>query len=138
MDVLPLAEPIIISDGTECSQVPIAKGQVIFASLYIYKSVRVLYFYSIKSNILTGNIVFRLSGVTMPESGILVDSLKIAEKSRISWRLCESVRSCFCCYTTLLILSIDRMTFSENGRSLLESIVVTSPLQVAGIRGCIG
>lgn len=35
-DVLPLAEPIIISDGTECSQVPIAKGQVIFASLYIY------------------------------------------------------------------------------------------------------
>ncbi|KAK0432506.1 cytochrome P450 [Armillaria borealis] len=35
-DVLPLAEPIIILDGTECSQVPIAKGQVIFASLYTY------------------------------------------------------------------------------------------------------
>ncbi|PBK59314.1 cytochrome P450 [Armillaria solidipes] len=35
-DVLPLAEPIIISDGTECSRVPITKGQVIFASLYTY------------------------------------------------------------------------------------------------------
>ncbi|KAK0479647.1 cytochrome P450 [Armillaria novae-zelandiae] len=35
-DVLPLAEPIITSDGTACSQVPIAKGQVIFASFYTY------------------------------------------------------------------------------------------------------
>ncbi|KAK0478581.1 cytochrome P450 [Armillaria luteobubalina] len=35
-DVLPLAEPIINSDGTACSQVPITKGQVVFASLYTY------------------------------------------------------------------------------------------------------
>ncbi|KAK0479644.1 cytochrome P450 [Armillaria novae-zelandiae] len=35
-DVLPLAEPIITSDGTACSQVHIAKGQVIFASFYTY------------------------------------------------------------------------------------------------------
>ncbi|KAK0478584.1 cytochrome P450 [Armillaria luteobubalina] len=35
-DVLPLAEPIINSDGTACSQVPIVKGQTIFASLYTY------------------------------------------------------------------------------------------------------
>ncbi|KAK0493395.1 cytochrome P450 [Armillaria luteobubalina] len=35
-DVLPLAEPIITSDGKSCSQVPIAKGQVVMASIYTY------------------------------------------------------------------------------------------------------
>ncbi|PBK71908.1 cytochrome P450 [Armillaria solidipes] len=35
-DVLPLAEPIITSDGQLCSEIPISKGQVIFASVYTY------------------------------------------------------------------------------------------------------
>ncbi|PBK86217.1 cytochrome P450 [Armillaria gallica] len=35
-DVLPLAEPIITSDGQSCSEIPISKGQVIFASVYTY------------------------------------------------------------------------------------------------------
>ncbi|PBK83833.1 cytochrome P450 [Armillaria gallica] len=35
-DVLPLAEPIITSDGQSCSEIPISKGQVISASLYTY------------------------------------------------------------------------------------------------------
>ncbi|KAK0214207.1 cytochrome P450 [Armillaria fumosa] len=34
--VLPLAEPIITSDGQSCSEIPISKGQVIFASVYTY------------------------------------------------------------------------------------------------------
>ncbi|SJL05095.1 uncharacterized protein ARMOST_08467 [Armillaria ostoyae] len=32
-DVLPLAEPIITSDGQSCSEIPISKGQIIFASV---------------------------------------------------------------------------------------------------------
>ncbi|KAK0222986.1 cytochrome P450 [Armillaria nabsnona] len=35
-DVLPLAEPIITSDGQSCSEIPISKGQVICASVYTY------------------------------------------------------------------------------------------------------
>ena len=35
-DVLPLAEPIITSDGQLCSEIPISKGQTIFASVYTY------------------------------------------------------------------------------------------------------
>jgi len=35
-DVLPLAEPIITSDGQSCSEIPISKGQVIYASVYTY------------------------------------------------------------------------------------------------------
>ncbi|KAK0186090.1 cytochrome P450 [Armillaria mellea] len=35
-DVLPLAEPIITSDGQSCSKIPISKGQIIFASVYTY------------------------------------------------------------------------------------------------------
>ncbi|KAK0193232.1 cytochrome P450 [Armillaria mellea] len=35
-DVLPLAEPIITSDGQSCSEIYISKGQVIFASVYTY------------------------------------------------------------------------------------------------------
>ncbi|KAK0227670.1 cytochrome P450 [Armillaria fumosa] len=35
-DVLPLAEPIITSDGQPCSEIPISKGQIIFASVYTY------------------------------------------------------------------------------------------------------
>ncbi|KAK0493332.1 cytochrome P450 [Armillaria luteobubalina] len=35
-DVLPLAEPIITSDGQSCSEIPISKGQIIFASVYTY------------------------------------------------------------------------------------------------------
>jgi len=35
-DVLPLAVPIITSDGQSCSEIPISKGQVISASLYTY------------------------------------------------------------------------------------------------------
>ncbi|KAK0207524.1 cytochrome P450 [Armillaria fumosa] len=35
-DVLPLAEPIITSDGQSCSEIPISKGQIIFASIYTY------------------------------------------------------------------------------------------------------
>ncbi|KAK0218550.1 cytochrome P450 [Armillaria nabsnona] len=35
-DVLPLAEPIITSDGQSCSEIPISKGQVISASVYTY------------------------------------------------------------------------------------------------------
>ncbi|PBK62778.1 cytochrome P450 [Armillaria solidipes] len=35
-DVLPLAEPIITSDGQSCSEIPISKGQVIFGSVYTY------------------------------------------------------------------------------------------------------
>ncbi|PBK83843.1 cytochrome P450 [Armillaria gallica] len=35
-DVLPLAVPIITSDGQSCSEIPISKGQVICASLYTY------------------------------------------------------------------------------------------------------
>ncbi|PBL04552.1 PAH-inducible cytochrome P450 monooxygenase PC-PAH 1 [Armillaria gallica] len=35
-DVLPLAEPIITSDGQLCSAIPISKGQVIGASVYTY------------------------------------------------------------------------------------------------------
>ncbi|KAK0493384.1 cytochrome P450 [Armillaria luteobubalina] len=35
-DVLPLAEPIITSDGKSCSQIPIVKGQVVMASIYTY------------------------------------------------------------------------------------------------------
>ncbi|PBK83807.1 cytochrome P450 [Armillaria gallica] len=35
-DVLPLAEPIITSDGESCSEIPISKGQVILASVYTY------------------------------------------------------------------------------------------------------
>ncbi|KAK0455285.1 cytochrome P450 [Desarmillaria tabescens] len=35
-DHLPLAEPIITSDGKAFAQVPISKGQIIFASMYIY------------------------------------------------------------------------------------------------------
>ncbi|KAK0472202.1 cytochrome P450 [Armillaria novae-zelandiae] len=35
-EVLPLAERIITSDGEPCSEIPISKGQVIFASVYTY------------------------------------------------------------------------------------------------------
>ncbi|KAK0493367.1 cytochrome P450 [Armillaria luteobubalina] len=35
-DVLPLAEPIITSDGKLCSQIPIRKGQVVMTSIYSY------------------------------------------------------------------------------------------------------
>ncbi|KAK0455291.1 cytochrome P450 [Desarmillaria tabescens] len=35
-DVLPLAQPIVTSDGQSSSEVPISKGQVIFASVYTY------------------------------------------------------------------------------------------------------
>ncbi|KAK0210062.1 cytochrome P450 [Desarmillaria ectypa] len=39
-DVLPLAEPIILkihdTEGQSCSEIPISKGQVIFASVYTY------------------------------------------------------------------------------------------------------
>ncbi|KAK0218532.1 cytochrome P450 [Armillaria nabsnona] len=35
-DVLPLAEPIITSDGQSCSEIPISKGQVICVSVYTY------------------------------------------------------------------------------------------------------
>ncbi|KAK0229198.1 cytochrome P450 [Armillaria nabsnona] len=35
-DVLPLVEPIITSDGQSCSEIPISKGQIIFASVYTY------------------------------------------------------------------------------------------------------
>ncbi|KAK0207526.1 cytochrome P450 [Armillaria fumosa] len=35
-DVLPLAEPIITSDGQSCSEIPISKGQIIFVSVYTY------------------------------------------------------------------------------------------------------
>ncbi|PBK86323.1 PAH-inducible cytochrome P450 monooxygenase PC-PAH 4 [Armillaria gallica] len=35
-DVLPLAVPIITSDGQSCSEIPISKGQVICASVYTY------------------------------------------------------------------------------------------------------
>ncbi|KAK0186093.1 cytochrome P450 [Armillaria mellea] len=35
-DVLPLAEPIATSDGQLCSEIPISKGQTIFASVYTY------------------------------------------------------------------------------------------------------
>ncbi|KAK0470689.1 cytochrome P450 [Armillaria novae-zelandiae] len=35
-DVLPLAEPIITSDGEQCSEISISKGQVIFAAVYAY------------------------------------------------------------------------------------------------------
>ncbi|KAK0473874.1 cytochrome P450 [Armillaria novae-zelandiae] len=35
-DILPLAEPIITSDGKLCSQIPIRKGQIITTSIYSY------------------------------------------------------------------------------------------------------
>ncbi|KAK0486627.1 cytochrome P450 [Armillaria luteobubalina] len=35
-DVLPLAEPIITSDGQSLSEISISKGQIIFASMYTY------------------------------------------------------------------------------------------------------
>ncbi|KAK0193230.1 cytochrome P450 [Armillaria mellea] len=35
-EVIPLAEPIITSDGQSCSEIPISKGQIIFASIYTY------------------------------------------------------------------------------------------------------
>ncbi|KAK0229262.1 cytochrome P450 [Armillaria nabsnona] len=35
-DILPLAEPIITSDGKSCSQIPIPKGQIVLASIYTY------------------------------------------------------------------------------------------------------
>ncbi|KAK0227612.1 cytochrome P450 [Armillaria fumosa] len=35
-DILPLAEPIITSDGKSCSQIPIRKGQIITTSIYSY------------------------------------------------------------------------------------------------------
>ncbi|KAG7453207.1 cytochrome P450 [Guyanagaster necrorhizus] len=35
-DILPLAEPIITSNGDACSEIPTSKGQVIFASVYTY------------------------------------------------------------------------------------------------------
>ncbi|KAK0493368.1 cytochrome P450 [Armillaria luteobubalina] len=35
-DILPLAEPIITSDGKSCSQIPIRKGQIIMTSIYSY------------------------------------------------------------------------------------------------------
>ncbi|KAK0470685.1 cytochrome P450 [Armillaria novae-zelandiae] len=34
--ILPLAEPIITSDGKSCSEIPISKGQIIFGSVYTY------------------------------------------------------------------------------------------------------
>ncbi|KAK0478013.1 cytochrome P450 [Armillaria luteobubalina] len=34
--VLPLAEPVLTSDGRWCSEIPISKGQIIFASVYTY------------------------------------------------------------------------------------------------------
>ncbi len=50
--VLPLAEPIITSDGQLCSKIPISKGQIIFASVYTYNR-RVLSDY-IQSSLLIG------------------------------------------------------------------------------------
>ncbi|PBK92245.1 cytochrome P450 [Armillaria gallica] len=35
-DILPLSEPVIISDGKSCSQIPIPKGQIVLASIYTY------------------------------------------------------------------------------------------------------
>ncbi|KAK0455308.1 cytochrome P450 [Desarmillaria tabescens] len=35
-DVLPLAEPVITSDGKLCSEIPVSKGQVVAASVYTY------------------------------------------------------------------------------------------------------
>ncbi|KAK0455290.1 cytochrome P450 [Desarmillaria tabescens] len=35
-DVLPLAEPIITSDGAACAEIPVSKGQTILASVYTY------------------------------------------------------------------------------------------------------
>ncbi|KAK0455304.1 cytochrome P450 [Desarmillaria tabescens] len=36
-DVLPLAEPIIMSDGKACSQVPIAKGQLLTGNIPVFR-----------------------------------------------------------------------------------------------------
>ena len=36
-DVLPLSEPLVLKDGSTCSEISIRKGQVLYASISVYQ-----------------------------------------------------------------------------------------------------